>query len=323
MSDFPEPEKYSTITSGRHINSLLAKSYEKDCHIVIKKGKEQYLYDLDGNKYADFYLNNGAVILGHASSHLTPMIKNSISYGFSWTGYNKFNLKLESIFRGLNSFKNISFFQSELSALIRIVNFINPKTIGASSSFLLDKLKQYFPFIDISIADKSSRYDLLFLEPIDFDGDLSEINYSHFKSGVICSYESRTAFRLSPGFIKTPPECLLLLSSFNISNGMDSAVLMSGMDIPGDSLSQFQSSVIYETMKLYNSEISYGEFIVNINSPGVTHQNRNIFKIDSIVKPSELLKYGIYLKGNIGYLSIMHSKHDVDRLTRAIKQLQG
>ena len=52
--------------------------------IFIKRAKGRYLYDVDGNKYIDYVLSWGPMILGHANPKITKMIKNAVSKGTSY-----------------------------------------------------------------------------------------------------------------------------------------------------------------------------------------------------------------------------------------------
>lgn len=55
--------------------------------LVIEKAKGAYLYDVDGNRYIDYIMSWGALILGHAQSVITKSINkatvNGTSYGLS------------------------------------------------------------------------------------------------------------------------------------------------------------------------------------------------------------------------------------------------
>jgi len=43
---------------------------------VMKRGKGPYLYDYDGNRYVDFYLDGGNLLLGHSPPRVTKIIKS-------------------------------------------------------------------------------------------------------------------------------------------------------------------------------------------------------------------------------------------------------
>ena len=52
--------------------------------IFIKKAKNQYLYDVDGNQYIDFISSWGPMILGHANEKILNSVKNKIDLGTSF-----------------------------------------------------------------------------------------------------------------------------------------------------------------------------------------------------------------------------------------------
>ena len=52
--------------------------------IFIKKAKNQYLYDVDGNEYIDFISSWGPMILGHSNEKILNSVKNKIDLGTSF-----------------------------------------------------------------------------------------------------------------------------------------------------------------------------------------------------------------------------------------------
>ena len=52
--------------------------------IFIKKAKNQYLYDVDGNQYIDFISSWGPMILGHSNDKILNSVKNKIDLGTSF-----------------------------------------------------------------------------------------------------------------------------------------------------------------------------------------------------------------------------------------------
>lgn len=52
--------------------------------IFIKKAKNQYLYDVDGNQYLDFISSWGPMILGHSNEKILNSVKNKIDLGTSF-----------------------------------------------------------------------------------------------------------------------------------------------------------------------------------------------------------------------------------------------
>ena len=78
---FAEAQKY--IPGG--VNSPVRAFKSVGCEpIFIKRAKGCYIYDVDGNKFIDYVLSWGPMILGHANPKVTKMIKNAISKGTSY-----------------------------------------------------------------------------------------------------------------------------------------------------------------------------------------------------------------------------------------------
>ena len=75
---------------------------------VIKRGKGQFIYDYDGNRYIDFFLSNGDLLIGHSHPQLTKVLKGWLGRGYA-PGYLQVGLemlanKLENTF--FNNSKN-------------------------------------------------------------------------------------------------------------------------------------------------------------------------------------------------------------------------
>ncbi len=52
--------------------------------IFIEKAKAQYLYDADGNKYLDYCLSWGPMILGHANKLILDEVRKAMVKGTSY-----------------------------------------------------------------------------------------------------------------------------------------------------------------------------------------------------------------------------------------------
>ncbi len=318
MSEFPQIESFLTRFSESHINSLKNSLFDKSLPVVVKKEKNQYVYDLDGNKYADFYLNNGSVICGHNNPLLTAYIKNGISAGTSTCFLSKFYNSLVKQFKEIALFDCISFYNSIQTALISLFNTLKPQSTGVNTVFLLRLLNVIFPGMKIEKAEADKVYDLFIFEPLDFDGDLSEYDYSICRAELKCSFESRAAFRLNKSFIRNLKDIPIILSANNIANGMDAAVIISAMEIPGENIPSYKALAILETMKYFFRTRPFNYNTQSIHSPAVSFQNKSIFKLKRVFTPTELLKYGIIMKGDAGFISTLHTEHDIKRLERAL-----
>lgn len=52
--------------------------------IFIDHGKNEYIYDIDGNKYIDYVLSWGPLILGHADDHVVAELDKAVAKGTSY-----------------------------------------------------------------------------------------------------------------------------------------------------------------------------------------------------------------------------------------------
>lgn len=61
---------------------------------IIDKGKNQYIYDVDGNRYIDYCLSWGPLIAGHANDKIINAVKNQIDKGTSFGANSSVELDL-------------------------------------------------------------------------------------------------------------------------------------------------------------------------------------------------------------------------------------
>lgn len=321
MSDFPRDE-YRTALSASHFRSLKNGGYA-DARFappfVVKKEKDACLYDIDGNKYVDFDLRDGSVIAGHAHRTLTQFIKNGISSGLSSGLLNKFTHRLVRLFREIADFKNIAFFGGGAQAYLSVIRSARPAKISVTSSYLLEKLS---PFGAV-MAEKGKPCGLLFYEPVDFDDKLEALDPGEYEADKKCAVESRTAFRLKSGFMTDPAKTDYVLSADNIANGMDSAVVLSQSETAGELLPVYKSVAVLETMKYFRRRpelASMDHKKVNAALNGPVIWKGSIFKFRHGPETALLLKHGIYLKGNTGFLCAEHTGQDWNRLMEAVEK---
>lgn len=77
--------------------------------LLFKRGKEDRLYDIDGNRYLDFALDGGRLLFGHAPSFLTQAVKNALSGGeldgLPALALSRFHTVLRRIIPGLDGWR--------------------------------------------------------------------------------------------------------------------------------------------------------------------------------------------------------------------------
>jgi len=321
MSDFPDGENYKKCFSPYHIKVLSNYYQNIPFNIIVKKLKNQYLYDIDGFKYVDFYLNNGAVIYGHSYKVLTHFIKNGISCGVESDFHNKFETKLIKYFERIINFNNIAFFDNLYNSLLAIINFIKPDSILVNTNYLFNLLKFLFPYLNILKCDKIKSAKLMIFEPLDMDNNLSHFDHQRYDAEYYCSFESRVAFRIKYGFINNLENSHIIISSNNISNGLNSSILLSRFKIEGEIIPLYKSLAILETLKFYKRKINYEKFELMVKLPNLLYKNKSIFILDNKINYNELIKRGILINGNLGFISFSHTKFDIIRLKKAILNL--
>lgn len=76
-----------------------------DTPFYVKKGDGAYLIDEDENKYLDYVMSWGAIILGHAHRGLIEKVKDTISSGTSFGACHKYEIELAK--RIVNAFPSI------------------------------------------------------------------------------------------------------------------------------------------------------------------------------------------------------------------------
>ena len=83
--------------------------------LFIERGSGPYLYDADGNRYIDYVMSWGPLILGHAHREVTAALKNAIDRGTSYGAPTKREIELAELV-------------CEMVPSIDIVRFVNSGT---------------------------------------------------------------------------------------------------------------------------------------------------------------------------------------------------
>ncbi len=321
MSEFPSPENFKINISKSQLRRLNFYGIKSDYPFVVKREKNQYVYDVDGNKYVDFFLNNGSVIAGHNSKILTKYIKNAISVSTESIFINKFYYKLIKEFTSISSFDFIQFYSSQYEGMYQLLKFLNPQNIAVNSMFLVDFIRNFFPEQKVFYYKNFKKsVDLFVFEPLDFEDNLEIFNFKDVKAKKYCLFESRTAFRFKPGFLFGLEDVDYIFCGNIISNGMDSCVILSRKNIPQKVIPGYLSLCIHETLKYYKRKVPHCSFLT-VKSKFVEIAKGGILKLNKEIDQKRLLSCGIFLKGKILFLSILHTEDDLKRLNKAIGAL--
>ncbi len=320
MSDFPDGIDLSLKLSGARLHSLNDTLPEGAGPFIVRKEKDQYVYDIDGNKYVDFSMNEGSVICGHNNKSVSSYIKNAISSGISADFINKLYYPLLKLIKTFVPRGRIYFYDSAKTALISLFSDLKPASAGVSSRYLAG-LVSAAGGTKVEIAVKERQYDILLFEPIDFDGDLSEFKYHEYKAKLKCSVESRTAFRIKRAFMTDLGEADVILCSGVIANGLDTAIIVSERHFESEILPLYKTAAVMETLKLYLAAPGFHTMKWNYNSPAIRHSRGSIFKTIRNYNNIDLLKHGIILKNGTGFCCRLHTGHDMKRLLDALAAL--
>lgn len=84
--EFTESERLQSLSDeyilgGVNSPSRSYKAVGGGAPVVMKEGKGQYLYDVDGNRYIDYLQAYGPIITGHAHPHITKAIQEQAAKG--------------------------------------------------------------------------------------------------------------------------------------------------------------------------------------------------------------------------------------------------
>lgn len=63
----------------------------------VRKGKGAYIYDEDGNRYLDYVMSWGAIILGHADEGLIEEVKDALASGTSFGACHRYEIVLAEL----------------------------------------------------------------------------------------------------------------------------------------------------------------------------------------------------------------------------------
>ena len=319
MSDFATPDsKYNH--SYNHIMYL--KKFGINCvpELIFKREKGAYLYDIDENKYCDFNLHDGSVLLGHNYHKLTQYIKNGISVGSSSGYYNKFYYRLLRLLGEFCDFNFAYFFNGTEEALIRLVLSYNVEYVAVNTQWLKIYIQSLLPDMPVKIANKHNTYPLLFLEPLDFDGNLCRVRPDEWNAKIKVGVDIRTAFRVEKGFsFQLGPMLNALLVGGSISNGLNIGLILSqkNMQLYQTGLSAFQTLAILETLKYYRRHLFNHSFPSLQNADVIRYGS--VFKINKETDPVLLQQHAIFMRGQVGFLSLSHTSHDIHRLSGVLK----
>ncbi len=97
--------------------------------IFIEKAKGQYLYDADGNKYIDYCLSWGPMILGHANKDVLASVKKTMANGTSYGIPTELETKLaEKVVAAFDSIDKVRLVSSGTEAVMTAIRLARGTT---------------------------------------------------------------------------------------------------------------------------------------------------------------------------------------------------
>jgi len=315
MSQFPNPDNYSKKKSNSHLSFL---SINNDS-LIIKKNKEIYLYDIDNNKYIDFYLQNGTIFDSYSPSRLSNFQKNALSSGMNIpSGYNKFLYKATKYWTNIINQSPIRFYSSFLSNILAIINTSpnQPITIGYNSSYiysLLYPLKNIITCVDTT--NSVHKVDILIFE--EFNDNFEKFDHRLINTQTKVEIHSRFLFR---GIVHHIPEFspetfhMILKTSF----GGKDICLIAGMSKLDQEYLSFEDGILFLEGAKYFNKLS--QLII----PKFQNPLFNSFygfaqsKID--LDHKYFLERGIFIKDNLLFFSPLHSIYNLKYLSKVLNE---
>ena len=168
---------------------------------VIKRAKGLYLYDFDGNRYVDFYMLGGNLLMGHVLPSFTKVIKSWFNRGYS-IGYpflQSNQMLVDRLGRIGDIYKDddylVAFFNSSSDALINALYILKLIGLSRGGFFTGHFVEKDFKLFDLKNATENynkERYDYLIVKPTIpeiFDRINSIVITSKIKNTLIISDE--------------------------------------------------------------------------------------------------------------------------------------
>lgn len=275
--------------------------------LFFKKVKGPYCYDLDGNKYADFNLNNGRLPFGHAPAFLTHTVKNAVSAGFM-DGMIK-----TSLYR----------FYKNLSKRISIS--------GKYNFFIIESKQEIYSGLEGIDTEKT-----VFIKPMDLmknsDDTLlkNAVKNQRDKGNMLVFDETETAFCFENGtFINNyMPDVSILNGSLGVNAAVvkkDIEVNFNNLYIPS-SLQLQRASEILRNLDGRRNPFSYIEKNVKQLNKSIENKITGYYGIYPVIKlggelQRKALNEGFIISGNgVIFISSVHDEKLIHRFTKFLNK---
>ena len=88
--------KYKKYIPGSKIFNSFDPFEQKQTPFCFTKGKSSYVWDLDGNKYLDFHMSLGSIILGYSNNKVNRSAINQLKKGITFSLMHSLETKVAS-----------------------------------------------------------------------------------------------------------------------------------------------------------------------------------------------------------------------------------
>ncbi len=124
-------ESYKKMIPGTKIFNNFDPFEQKQTPFCIEKGKDSFVWDLDGNKYLDFHMSLGSVILGYANKSVNNSAIKQLKNGMTFSLMNELeNTVATQLINMIPSAEMVRFGKNGsdvLAAAVRLARYITKK----------------------------------------------------------------------------------------------------------------------------------------------------------------------------------------------------
>ncbi|MCX7882614.1 MAG: hypothetical protein N2314_05275 [Brevinematales bacterium] len=299
MSDYPRGEwhpRQSVVLVSR------LSAYEK-APFVVRRARGPFLYDIEGYKYIDFFLQNGEVILGY-KPEVFQRVKNHLNRVFYGATLSLAHYRLEKRAwewlekEGIKA-KSLRFFESVGEAFLFLQEWV-----GFSS--WVNRTWS------VRLPQGQKKGEVVFFESVN-----SMLEEEAFPSeGMPILVENGCFGRLSSGLSLHEGWEIVIVGGV-LGNGAGGAMLVSRQSqLPVVApLRTIIGVAMQTTLEVFLRREKQVEWPV---LPSWIHQKGGIFVLPEGKDPSHLLSQGIFTQ-KVGFFSLAHGEHEVKRLVRALQ----
>ncbi len=319
MSDFPHPDSYRHPLSDKARQTLEHHGLSHS-GLIIRREKGAYIIDIDDNKYIDFSLHQGRVVYGHQPGVLSKIIKNGMSTAMGYAHANKFLPRLLDHLHSLVEFTKSYVYNSEHSMMLSLLQPVYQSRIGVSSSWLARELLRANPLLNVELARGDVDYDVVFLEALDWEKDMSPLDPGKFRADIRIGVVTRSFYRTKPVFGFSLDQVDVLAVGSSVCNGMSSGIILGreSLSVSHETPSLYMTLAILETLKFYRRKGILDVKYPVINARSLSAQQNGIIKCSSA--PEKMRALGLMLNPDIQFLCPEHSEHDIRRFVKALEQ---